>query len=139
MDTQRSGFSISPIFPVIIVIAVLTYFFGWLVLLGAAALTALTVAGVYLHDRVSHDRKCPECHAARAHVLSSHPEWDVWIEKRSHRANLDERAVVAIFYQQPDRISRPAPYKLFSVEYGNAVVTELDKSQGREYCLTNYK
>ena len=139
MDTQRSGFSISPIFLIIIVIAVLTYFFGWLVLVGVAVLAALITGGVYLHDRVSHDRKCPECHAARAHVLSSHPDWKVWIEKRSHRANLDEHAVVAIFYQQRGRISQPAPYKLFAVEYGNAVITELDESQSREYCLTNYK
>ncbi len=127
---------------ILLLVAILvaaTYFVGWEIPLAAAAVAAMITGGVWINDTVSHNRKCPECSAARAHLLASHPEWLTWIDARSHRANLDEEAIVAVFYQDPDRPAKPAPYKLFTVEYGNGTVNELERSRFVEYCIEDYK
>jgi hypothetical protein len=139
MSMKPTGRSVPFLLILIIGLAVATYFLGWKVPVAAVAVGALVTAAIYLHDHVSHDRKCPECSAAKSHLLASHPDWHAWIENRSHVANLDEQAIVAVFYKEPDRLTRPARYKLFTVEYGNATVTELDRTQFPQYCLKNYK
>jgi len=129
--------------PIILLLAAIlvgaAYFVGWEIPVAAAAVAAMITAGCWINDTVSHNRACPECSAARAHLLESHPGWLIWIDARSHRADLDEAAIIAVFYQDPDRPAKPAPYKLFAVEYENCAVRELEASRFADYCIRDYK
>jgi hypothetical protein len=71
--------------------------------------------------------------------VESHPEWLTWIDARSHRADLGREAIIAVFYQDPDRPAKPAPYKLFAVEHGNCAVSELEASRFAEYRIEDYR
>jgi hypothetical protein len=74
------------------------------------------------------------------YVKSRHPEWRVWTTLRSHRAKEDTEMIIAVFYEIPNQFSRPAPYLLVSLEYGNAQgMRELDPSVYDTYGIKNYK
>ncbi len=139
MDGCPNGRSLPIILLLVAILVTAAYFVGWEIPVAAAAVAAMITAGVWINDTASHNRKCPVCIAARAHLLETHPEWLTWIDARSHRANLDEEAIIAVFYQDPDRPAKPAPYKLFAVEYGNCAVSELERSRFVEYCIQDYK
>jgi hypothetical protein len=65
-DQQRlmseRGSSLPVIWILILVLAVLTWFFGWIV---PVALFFATAAGVALHDWISHDSKCRWCNRVK--------------------------------------------------------------------------
>jgi hypothetical protein len=139
VNEYPNGRSLPIVLLLVMILAGAAYFVGWEIPVAAAAVAAMITAGIWINDTVSHNRKCPECAAAKAHLLESHPEWLTWIDARSHRANLAEEAIVAVFYQDPDRPAKPASYKLFAVEHGNCFVSELDRSRFGEYCIRDYK
>ena len=139
MEGCQNAKSLPIILLLVTILAAATYFVGWEIPVAAAAAAAMITAGVWINDTASHSRKCPECIAARAHLLEAHPDWLTWIDARSHRADLDEKAIVAVFYQDPGRPAKPAPYKLFTVEYGNGAVSELERSRFVEYCIEDYR
>ncbi len=121
------------------VLAGATYFIGWEIPVAAAVVAAMITAACLVNDTLSHNRRCPQCHAARVHLVGRHPDWVTWTDARSHRADLAEEAIVAVFYQDPDRPAKPAPYKLYAVEYGDGAVSELDRSRFMQYCIRDYK
>ena len=54
---------------IIVIILVLTYFFGWVVILGAVALVLLIAAGTAIYDKFSHDHKCRYCNKIKHELL----------------------------------------------------------------------
>ena len=67
---MSKGFSL-PILPILIVlIAVLTYIFGWIVLVVVAGVVALITAGTAIYDKLTHDKKCRYCNKIKE-VLSA--------------------------------------------------------------------
>jgi hypothetical protein len=123
----------------LVVIAILTLIFGWKTLIYVAALFVAIPLFTWIYDITTHGWRCKECLAAQEYVKSNHPEWDVWTSLKSHRAKEPERMIVAVFYQIPGQISRPAPYLLLAVEYGNLVIHELDPEEYATYRIRNYK
>lgn len=81
----------------------------------------------------------PACRAARDHLAARQPEWQVWTGIRSHRATEDARTVVAVFFQTPDRITRPPRYKLFAVGHDSGDIVELPTIQDSPYRLGGYR
>ena len=74
--SYSKGFSL-PILPILIVfIAVLTYFFGWIVLVVVVGLAALSTAGTAVYDKITHDKKCRYCNKIKD-VLSAQQGIDI--------------------------------------------------------------
>ena len=69
MSTQ-GGWSLPFTWILLVLVAVLVWAFGWIVLLYIAGLFALITAGVWLHDVVTHDRKCRWCNVVKDLIAS---------------------------------------------------------------------
>ncbi len=56
-----------PLLPILIVIlVVLSWFFGWIVPVAAVALFVLIAVSVAIYDRVSHDKRCRWCNRIKS-------------------------------------------------------------------------
>jgi hypothetical protein len=135
----ENGFSLPITLIIAILIAALAVLFGWHVLLYVLVIFVATTLGVALYDLITHQRTCKQCIAAKEHIKTMHPEWEVWTTYRSHRAKEAERMVIAVFYRVPDRTSMPTPYRLISVTYDLREVYELDQEEQSAYRIRNYK
>lgn len=81
----------------------------------------------------------PACRAARDHLAAAQPEWQVWTGIRSHRATENDRTVVAVFFQEPDRFTRPPRYKLLAVSHDLGDIEEFPTTPDSPYRLRGYK
>jgi hypothetical protein len=77
------------------------------------------------------------CRVARAQLRERYPGF----LPRDARllASESDRCVVAVFYQEPDKITRPMKYKLFGVSPDLTIVTELPCTPESPYWIRDRK
>jgi hypothetical protein len=85
----------------------------------------MILRGLFDPQRRSARRRA--CSCLRSHCPN------VTVEGARLRAAEPERWVFAVFYSDPDRPIRPAPYKLIAVERDTGAVSMLDTSPDSPY------
>ena len=136
---SKAGFSLPWLTIILIIVIAAALIWGWQVFLYVGGLVIIITLPIWLVDKIRHLRGCPDCRQAREFFQTQHKDWEIWIDHRSHRATEAKCSVVAVFYQGPGQYSRPPSYKLFPVQHGSGIVTELSKEEGEFYRISNYK
>ena len=101
---MNRGWSLPIIEILILIIAILTYFFGWIVLVYVAVIVVAIPVGTAIYDRISHDTKCRWCNAIKDIIVEDGEISFDQLETK-HLENLDTHMIIRVYIDgEPDVI-----------------------------------
>jgi hypothetical protein len=96
---------------------------------------AVRTAWMWLQN-LSSVRNGPEARAAKAYVTARYPRYGV--NEVRVLATEPERTVIAVFYEEPDVLSKPLPYVICAVKH-DLSVSELPTDAESPYWIRGRK